>query len=617
MANQNALQQKVLEKLLKGVKHQKAGEIEKAQRCYQQALKKAPKHPEALNLLGVTYRQLGFPKRAADYIQRAIDVQPREPSFYANLARARLDMGAEPDSLLDACDKALSLAPGEREAANIRGIALTRKGALQEANAQFVSLLTAFPDYIDAYLNYGVLLVNAGQVEEAIGVFTKAIGIAPDNPNLFIQRARARQTLDQYAECVAELSEALKRFPGNSDVAHEAARLMFKMNESDKGVILAEAALRSDPDNHHKALTLGAVYQMNRQPERALETLLLAKRLAPEDGTIDWNLSLAYLANGDLANGWALHKARFRTDTTQARARQFDVPEWTGEDISDKTILVWSDQGLGDVLRTSTMLPDLAGRAGKIIVETHEKATGVLQHTFPKMICRPPEMDADLRASASDFDLHVNITDLARLLRADLDSFGRADTPVLSFEKERARDYLARLNGHDEKPVIGVSWRSGKMTAQRARYYLSASAIAPLMEARDAVFVNLQYLADGDELAVLKNAFPERFRVLEDVDLFDDLSGAAALTACCDLVVSANTSVSDMAGLLGVPSIRFGQQEPTLLLGQDNPPWYPTMTYMHPYSDRPCAEFVPEIIGEMDRQLEGWTPVRRNGRLDL
>jgi len=617
MVNQNALQQKVLEKLLKGVKHQKAGEIEKAQRCYQQALKKAPKHPEALNLLGVTYRQLGFPKRAADYIQRAIDIQPQEPSFYANLARARLDMGAEPESLLEACDKALSLAPGEREAANIRGIALTRTGALQEANAQLVSLITAFPDYIDAYLNYGVLLVNAGQPEEAIGVFTKAIGIAPNNSNLFIQRARARLALDQYAESVAELSEALKRFPGNSDVAHEAARLMFNMNESDKGVILAEMALQSDPENHHKALTLGAVYQMNRQPERALEALLLAKRLAPDDGTIDWNLSLAYLANGDLANGWALHKARFQTDTTQARARHLDVPEWTGEDISDKTILVWSDQGLGDVLRASTMLPELAERAGKIIVETHEKATRVLQHTFPDMICRPPETDADLRTSTSEFDRHVNITDLACLLRADLTSFSRINTPVLTFEKERARDYLTRLSGHEEKPIIGISWRSGKMTAQRARYYLSAAGIAPLVEARDAVFVNLQYLANQDEIAVLKNAFPERFRVVEDVDLFDDLLGAAALTACCDLVVSANTSVADMAGLLDVPTIRFGQQEPSLLLGQDNPPWYRSVTYMHPYTDRPCAEFVPEIIGEMGRQLENWSPDRRNKRLEL
>jgi hypothetical protein len=38
---------------------------------------------------------------------------------------------------------------------------------------------------------------------------------------------------------------------------------------------------------------------------------------------------------------------------------------------------------------------------------------------------------------------------------------------------------------------------------------------------------------------------------------------------------------------------------------------------MHPNTDRPCAEYVPEIIQEMDRQLENWTPERRNERLGL
>ncbi|MDN3718843.1 tetratricopeptide repeat protein [Roseibium salinum] len=60
----------VREKLLKGLSYQKSGEFEKAQRQYKQVLKKAPHNADALHLLGVTYRQLGFPKRAIEYIQK-------------------------------------------------------------------------------------------------------------------------------------------------------------------------------------------------------------------------------------------------------------------------------------------------------------------------------------------------------------------------------------------------------------------------------------------------------------------------------------------------------------------------------------------------------------------
>lgn len=616
MSNANVQQQKVIEKLLKGLQHQKAGEIEKAQRCYLQALKKAPKHPETLNLLGVTHRQLGFPKRAIDYIQRAIAVNPGEASFYTNLARAEMDDGAGADRLLELCAKALSLDPADREALNIKGIALTRQGGHAEAETLFQTLIAQSPDYIDAYLNYGLLLMQSDRTEDAIALYQKAISVNPRNPNVVVQRARARLALEQYDQSIQELSQALKTFAGNSDITHEAARLMFTKNEPDKGVKLALAAFQGDPKNHQKAITLGATYLQNGQPKEALKTFLQAQKIAPgADKTLDWNLSLAYLANGDLDNGWALHKARFESETTQARARTFDVPAWTGEDIPSKTVLVWSDQGLGDVLRAASMLPDLIARAGKVIVETHEKAVGILQASFPETVCRTINMEKNFRATKSDYDLHTNITDLVDFFRPDVAAFSRARHPVLRFEADRARGYLDRLEGHAEKPVIGLSWRSRNLAAKRARFYLQAADIAPLVASREAIFVNLQYQADDDEIALLRDRIPQSFAVFDDVDLFDDLPGAAALTACCDLVVSANTSVADMAGLLDVPCIRFGQPEPTLLLGQEAPPWYPSMTYLHPYKDRPCSDFVPEIIAEMERRLDDWSPEKRNARL--
>ncbi|MHA7773332.1 tetratricopeptide repeat protein [Roseibium sp. M-1] len=607
-----------LEKLLKGLEHQKAGEIEKAQRCYQQVLKKAPNHPDALNLLGVTYRQLGYPKRAIEFIQKAIARNPREASFYSNLARAMMDLGADADSLLALANKALSLNPKEKEARNLKGIALTKKKEFNEAEYIFQGLIVEFPDYTEAYQNFGLLLMDAGNAEHAVNFFFKAVLLDPNNPENYIQRARARLTMKQYEPSQFELTEALERFPGNSDVEHEAARLLFSMNETPKSVKYAEMSLKSDPRNYHKAITLGVAYLMNGQHRESLDTMLTAKRHAPADNkTVDWNLSLAYLANGDLDNGWALHKARFEDKATKVHNRKFDVPAWQGEDISDKTVLVWTDQGLGDALKAGTMLPELLEKAGKVIVELSAKGAKFFQYSFPQTLCRRSEMDKDLKSTMSDYDLHANITDLVDFFRPDIESFRRAPCPVYSFEQDRARGYLQRLKGHEDKPVIGVSWRSGNLAVNRARYYLSAPAFAPIVESRDAIFVNLQYRAVEKEIEFFQAKAADKFNFFEDVDLFDDLLGAAALTACCDFVVSANTSVADMAGLLNVPSIRFGQQEAALLLGQKNPPWYPSMTYMVPYADRPCADFVPEIIKELDRQLENWTPARRNERLGL
>ncbi|MGV2975448.1 tetratricopeptide repeat protein [Roseibium alexandrii] len=608
----------IRDRLLKGIALQQAGEFEKAQRIYKQAVKKAPNNADAVHLLGVTYRQLGYPKRALEYIQKAIAIDPNQSSFYANLARTMMDLGGSPDSLLAVCNKALSLNPREREARNIKGIALTKKKDFEEAEMIFQSLIVEDPEFEDAYRNFGSLLMAADRAHHAVNFFFKAVLLAPDNPLNYILRAKARLKLQQYEPSQYELTEALERFPGNADVIHEAARLLFSMNESSMAVDYSRQACDLDPGDYHKGVTLGVNLLMNRQSKESLSVLKAARKLAPEYApTVDWNLSLAYLANGDLQNGWPLHRARFDDPASMVMKRKFDVPLWNGEDISQKTIMVWGDQGLGDSLKSGTIIPELIDRAGKVILESSEKGAKFLQYSFPDAIARPVQMNEDKEQTAHDYDCHISFADLANHFRPTLQSFKDAKYPAYSFDRDRAVSYLKRLDRFDEKPVIGFSWRSRNLAANRARFYLSAPEICPVLETHDAIFVNLQYGTVDKEIQYLQKRFPEKFIFFEDVDLFDDLLGAAALTAACDFVVSANTSVADIAGILDIPAIRFGQQEPPLLLGQKNPPWYPSMTYMHPYTDKACAEFVPEIIKEMDRQLENWTPERRNKRLGL
>ncbi|MEP5422871.1 MAG: tetratricopeptide repeat protein, partial [Roseibium sp.] len=617
MATQTAANP-IREKLLKGVGQQQAGEFEKAQRTYKQILKRAPNNPDALHLLGVTYRQLGFPKRALEFIQKAIKIDPRQSVFYANLARVMMDLGTDPDSLLAVSNKALALNPKEREARNMKAIALTRLKEFEEAEYLLQGLIVEFPDYSDAYQNFGSLLLDADRAEHAVNFFTKAIMLEPDNVHLHTQRARGRLQLKQFEQSQYELSEALERFPGNGDICHDAARLLFSMNETPKALSYAKKAYKAEPTNYHKCITLGVNLLMSGQAKDALEIMKQAKKHAPKfSPTVDWNTSLTYLALGDLERGWELHTARFDDPASSVTKRIFHAPVWEGEDISDKTILVWSEQGLGDALKSGTMLPDLIANSGKVILEGSKKGADFFQYSFPEIVCRAAKMDADKVATATDFDVHMSITDLARFYRPTIESFKKAPCPVYSFDQERAVSYLKRLDGHQDKPIIGFSWRSKNLAVNRARFYLAVTGIAPLLASRDAIFVNLQYSPVEKEIEYLRKRFPDNFHFFEDVDLFNDLLGAAALTACCDFVVSANTSVADICGIYNVPTIRFGTEEPALLLGQDNPPWYPQMTYLRTYKDRPAAEFVPEIIKEMDKQLLDWTPDRRNERLGI
>lgn len=610
----------LLQKMQKALALQKNGEFEKAQRIYKAVLKKAPNSADATHLLGVTYRQLGYPQRAFDLISKAIKLAPDRAAFYANLARTMSDMeGTTPDSVLAAANKALSLNPNLVEALNLKAISLSKLDRNTEAEEILQLLIVRHPNYCDAYRNYGVLLRDNKNHDKALAFFNKATLLEPDNPENYIERARCRLVMKNFDDSSAELWQALERFPDNGDLLHEAARLMFSISRTHEGLEYARSAVADCPTNYHRLVTLGVNLLMLNRATEALDCFKTARKLAPEgaDG-MNWNMSLAYLTLGDLKNGWKYHSARFDDSKSQVTRRTFPVDAWNGEDISNKTVLLWGDQGLGDALKSGTMIPQLIDRAGKVILETSEKSVALFQRSFPDIQCRKAEMTADFKPKTSDFDLHTNVTDLAFFFRQNLKSFKTAPCPVFKFDIKRARSYLARLDGANKKPIMGVSWRSRNLSANRARYYLSAPQIAPLLELDDVILVNLQYEAVSKEVQFLKNQTDDAFINFEDLDLFNDLEGAAALTACCDLVVSANTSVADMAGILDVPCVRFGPVEPPLQLGQgDHIPWYPSMTYVQIEEDKPSSDMVPRIRTLVDKWILDFSPDRRNQRLEL
>ncbi|MBD1546640.1 tetratricopeptide repeat protein [Roseibium aggregatum] len=610
----------LLEKLKKALALQQAGEVEKAQKIYKLVVKKAPNSPDANHLLGVSYRQLGDPKQAFEYIQKAIRLAPDRAPYYANLARTMSDIAfTEPESILAVAEKALSLDPNLLEALNLKAISLSRMDRKLEAEEIFQFLIVKYPNYPDAFRNYGILLRDEKVYDKAIAFFNKTTLLDPGNPENYVERARARLACEDFKNSESELADALERFPDNGNIKHEVARLLFKMGETGEGLKYAIAAHEDSPRDYHRLVTLGVHYLMLDQPEKAYEKFKKARELAPESFVgLDWNLSLASLALGDLETGWRLHRSRFDDKASQVIRRTFDVPAWEGEDISDKTVLVWADQGLGDALKAGTMLPDLIERAGKVIIELSKKATPWYKKSFPEALCRPAAFDAEKKAIYSDYDVHANITDLARFFRNSLDDFKTAKRPAYAFDQEQAQGYLKRLKEHGrDKPIIGVGWRSMNLAVSRARLYLSAPQFAPIMDFKDVTFVNLQYAAVKREIDFLKAKTKGAFVSLDDVDLLDDLLAAAALTACCDLVVTANTSVAEIAGVLDVPSFRFGQNEPPLLLGQENPPWHPSQRYFLLTSKKPATAVVPDLKAAISEWLETYSPERRDKRLGL
>lgn len=610
-----------LDTLRKALALQQAGEIEKAQRLYKTVLKKNPASADANNLLGVTYRQLGFPKRAVEFIRKAIALAPDRGPYHANLARALSDLPeTTPDEILIVADKALSFSPNLPEARNLRAISLTKLGREKEAEAELLQLIQDQPTYADAYRNYGIVLRDRKDHSKALEFFKMAVKLDPGNSEAWVQRARARFELEQFAETEPELLAAHKLFPENSDISHELARLYFKTGDAYLGLPYAEAAVAAQPNNPGRLVTLGVIYQAMRRSKEAIDALAKARANWAEDiPTAEWNMSLAYLGLGNLELGWKLAKARFRTGLTSTLCRNFEQPEWDGSDLSGKTIMLWNDQGVGDAIRSGTMVPEIIARAGHVIIELSQKLLGPFEISFPEATVRLATFESlTLNATQHDYDCQICLSDLTHFLRPTFEDFKKAQHPVYRINLERAREFHERIPGAWEKPVVGVSWRSRNLAPARAKSYLSAPEFAPIVETPGIVFVNLQYISIERELDFLIKGRGANFLPFEDVDKFNNLVDAAALAGCCDLIISANTSVADLAGSHAVPCWSFGQDQPHFLFGRETTPWYQDFSYTVVPQGEPVVTVVPGLVQRLETWRDTqWDPAARYARLGL
>jgi Tfp pilus assembly protein PilF len=140
-----------------------AGQLDAARKAYERLLRRDPKNPNGLNLLGVLLASQGQLAKGIQLMRRAIAVYPPFPDALSNLGKALLDAG-QPESALASCDHALSFAPDDPEIHNNRGNALLALGRPEDALLSYRRALTGRPDYAEARTNEGLSLLAVGDL---------------------------------------------------------------------------------------------------------------------------------------------------------------------------------------------------------------------------------------------------------------------------------------------------------------------------------------------------------------------------------------------------------------------------------------------------------------------
>ena len=509
---------------------QMEGALQAAQKTYEHILAVEPGHVASLHMLGLVYAQNGQAQKGVDLLCRVLEAEPNNAQAYFGLgfAMCKLKQFA---AGIECYDKAMALQPQFAEAACDKGSALIEVQQCAQAVASFDLAIAWRPDYADAYVYRGNALMGLQDTEAAIRSFEAGLALKPEFASGHLNLGNALQAQGDYAGALACYDRAIALRPQDA---------MAYSNRS--------AALK----------------HLHRFDE-ALHSCERAVALAPGFAFGQWNRSLVRLLLGDLKAGFSDYHSRWKTERFQPIRRQFVQPLWLGEpDIEGVTVLLHTEQGLGDTIQFARYAAVLAQRGARVVMEV-ESALFDLFHTLPGVHQLLRQRDP-----LPAFDMYCPLMSVPVGCGTTLDTVP-SGVPYLRASAAKVAQWEARLGG-TSRPRVGLVW-SGSSTHQAD--HLRSVELARLLAALPAGYgyVSLQKEVRPDDAAALQTSAVVHFG--DDLLSMDD---TAALCACMDLVIAVDTSVAHLAGALGLPVWVLLPHMPDWrwLLARSDSPWYPS-----------------------------------------
>ena len=393
------------------------------------------------------------------------------------------------------------------------GATLKAQGKMEEAIEAYKKALAIKPDYADAYNNMGNALQDQGKLDEAIEVYKKALAIKPD-----------------YADAYNNMGNALQ-----------------DQGKLDEAIEVYKKALAIKPDYAEAYNNMGNALQDQGKLVEAIEVYKKALAFKPDYAEAHHNSSHALLATKDFDQGFIESEWRWKTKKRDGTYLQSSKPMWNGE--KNQRVLVWGEQGIGDELMFSSIIPELYAASLKILVKCDKRLIPLFKRSFPADI---KYFSKDLTVPEGEYDFHIPMGSLPLFFRKSEDSFKKSALGFLKYDISKNKSIKAQLMQEYDKKIIGISWKTSSPISGSLNRNIDLANLVRALDSSNTQLLSLQYGDISDEIDAVKRDFGIEVIQFSGVDNKNDIDGLAALMAACDQIVSTTNVTVHLAGALGV-----------------------------------------------------------------
>jgi tetratricopeptide (TPR) repeat protein len=426
----------------------------------------------------------------------------------------------------------------------------------------------------------------AGDRAAALPYYEAGLRHEPGNANAWSNLAELRAQLEQYPAAIACAEKAVALAPGDPNAAKNLGMILCRAEVYGEAEVWLDRAAALTPDGSWSiALDRALLYYRTGRIDESEAAFVEAMGHAPSDEirsvlcthmaypVLSRAITRAAVGSPDWQRGLALYRHRFN-EVARTQAWELGAPEWEGEDLEGKHILIHQDQGDGDTIQFCRFLPELGRRAGRLTLAVPRRLIDLL-HELPW----PSQVDHTLEIL--DFEGPLPIPDYhspicTYFLHLDCTAPGQR-VPYLSTSLWQRGDleYFGVLRGDLS---IGLVWAPRPTGEGARRRTIPLELLLPLARIPGVRLYSLQV---GEAARDLERCGPDPM-IIDLSTRLRDWADTAAYMEQLDLIVSIDSAPLHLAGAMNKRCIGLLPYSPCWRwgVGIEENCFYPTMTVL-------------------------------------
>jgi hypothetical protein len=432
-------------------------------------------------------------------------------------------------------------------------------------------------------LELGIRLHEQGRYQRAAKVFASLDTLIRPHPEARYFHALCLNELGNTKRAIELMETVVRDRPRMVGALYNLAYLQERQGNRREAEIYYRRTLAMDPTFVSAWINLGNVLIGRGEWPEGADAYGQAMRLAPRSPQPLVNLAHTRLLLGDYQSGWRLYHERWNLPDFRARngltAPNAGKP-WIGQDIAGKRLVVFREQGTGDVIQMLRYDEALRAKGAEIIWRVPTHLFRLARASVPSDVVTDVER-------LPDHEYIVPVMSLPMFCGTS----GLATIPG-------AEGYLRTNEGDQHHSFtrgpglnVGVAWAGSAVHKRDTERSLGLEAMSSLFSIPGCSFVNLQFgdrEAEGDAHG------------LKRVDVSDYYDTALVLQQL-DLVIACDTSIVHLAGALRVPCWVMVTAIPDFrwLLVRPDSPWYRSVAIYR----QPTAGDWAAVIAEVKEHL--------------